>query len=183
MINLYIGKYKEANEKRAKEFDFCLDANMSNSLIYNIFTFVDIWPTYNDFRSLINKTSKSDDINIIANLDICFDSTLQNCFKIEQNECYCLTRWDYKENGSIELFKNEMSQDVWIFRGKLKPFNGDFKIGNLGCDNRIMYELKKAGYKISNPATKIKSIHYHLSDIRNYDKTPVPPPYWHVKIT
>ena len=44
----------------------------------------------------------------------------------------------------------------------------DFNLGIPGCDNRIAWELYRAGYKLINPASKIKSYHYHPSDLHNY---------------
>jgi hypothetical protein len=58
-------------------------------------------------------------------------------------------------------------------------------MGIPGCDNRIAYELNRAGYRLCNPATKVQSIHYHESDIHNYNhETPkVPRPYLYIEIT
>jgi hypothetical protein len=61
----------------------------------------------------------------------------------------------------------------------------NFFLGIPGCDNRIAFELNSAGYVLSNPATKIQAIHYHRSDLHNYDgKTlKIQRPYLFIPVT
>ena len=37
----------------------------------------------------------------------------------------------------------------------------DFPLGVPRCDNRLMYQLQEAGYKVLNPAFSIKVFHIH----------------------
>jgi hypothetical protein len=51
---------------------------------------------------------------------------------------------------------------VWIFKGKIKQsLRANFPLGVPRCDNRFMYELETAGYKVSNPSFSIKAYHMH----------------------
>ena len=200
MVNLYTSFYQDKNAKRQKELLYCLNKNIANPLIDNIFLIVEgevklpksdklvivngNRPTYRNFFDLVNDTVTSvNDISIIANTDIYFNETLAR-IDIHERQCIALSRWDKKKDG-LRLHNERFSQDSWIFKGKLRNVRFcDFYLGIPGCDNRIAYELNRAGYRMFNPATKIQSIHYHQSDLHNYDhNTPkVPKPYLYINI-
>jgi hypothetical protein len=186
MFNLFITYYKDQNPRRQKELDFCLMHNLKNPLLNTIvFERQDRLP-FSFYFGKINKISSNDDINIIANSDIYFDDTLKLAENINANNCYALSRWDDTPDGKSNFFHREDSQDVWIFKGKIKNnLFGDFLLGLCGCDNRLAFEISKAGYKISNPGLSIRAHHYHMSHIRNYimrDKRYiVPGPYMKVE--
>jgi hypothetical protein len=105
---------------------------------------------------------------MVANTDIYFNHTLSQ-LTLNERQCIALSRWDDKIGG-LKLHNERFSQDVWIFKGKMRNVNFcDFYLGIPGCDNRIAYELHSAGYALYNPATRIQAIHYHRSDLHNYD--------------
>jgi len=200
MVNLYTSFYQDKDAKRQKELLYCLNKNIENPLIDNIFLIVEgdvklpksdkliivngNRPTYRNFFDLVNDTVTSvNDISIIANTDIYFNETLAS-LDIHERQCIALSRWDKKKDG-LRLHNERFSQDSWIFKGKLRNVRFcDFYLGIPGCDNRIAYELNRAGYRMFNPATKIQSIHYHQSDLHNYDgSTPkIPKPYLFINI-
>jgi len=200
MVNLYTSFYQDKDAKRQKELLYCLNKNIANPLIDNIFLIVEgdvklpksdkliivngNRPTYRNFFDLVNDTVTSvNDISIIANTDIYFNETLAS-LDIHERQCIALSRWDKKKDG-LKLHNERFSQDSWIFKGKLRNVRFcDFYLGIPGCDNRIAYELNRAGYRMFNPATKIQSIHYHQSDLHNYDgSTPkIPKPYLFINI-
>lgn len=144
-------------------------------------------PTFSNFFDEINRFASEDDISIISNSDIYFDDTLELVKGMKPNECYALSRHEVNEDGSEGMFiqKNGDSSDVWVFKGKIQPMSyTDFGLGILGTDNRIAYEIKQAGYNITNPCLDIKAWHLHCSNIRNYDPlidrqkgNVIPPPY------
>lgn len=182
MINLFYNYYKTTNEKRQKEIDFCLNKNLSNKNLNVIIIESQEALTYNYFFNQINKITDSEDINIISNSDIFLDDSILHCNDIKNNECYALCRWEYKSQSIITFANRVDSQDVWIFRGRVNNINGDFTLGKPGCDNRIAYEIKQAGYNIKNPSKTIKTYHVHNSNIRNYNiknykQQVVPGPY------
>jgi len=200
MVNLYTSFYQDKDAKRQKELLYCLNKNIANPLIDNIFLIVEgevklpksdkliivngNRPTYRNFFDLVNGTvTSANDISIIANTDIYFNETLTR-LDIHERQCIALSRWDKKKDG-LRLHNEGFSQDSWIFKGKLRNVRFcDFYLGIPGCDNRIAYELNRAGYRMFNPATKIQSIHYHQSDLHNYDgSTPkIPKPYLFINI-
>jgi len=169
MINLFYNYYKAKTKERQKEIDFCLHKNLSNNFLNTIIIESQENLTYNFFFDTINKFSIGNDINIICNSDIFFDESIALCSSINKNECIALSRWEYKGDNQIKFLEREDSQDTWIFRGFIKNIYGDFTLGKPGCDNRIAYEIEKAGYKIINPARQIKTYHVHNSNIRNYN--------------
>jgi hypothetical protein len=185
MVNLFTSIYTDKSLIRQKELIYCLNKNIDNPHINKIYLFVDGFvelpesdklvtiefqrPTYRDFFNLIDRTVASrEDISIVANTDIYFNHTL-NGLTLYERQCIALSRWDDKPGG-LKLHNERFSQDVWIFKGKMRNVNFcDFYLGIPGCDNRIAYELHSAGYAMFNPATRIQAIHYHRSDLHNYD--------------
>ena len=178
MINLFINYFEHKNIERKKELDQCVRNNLNNNNIKCIIINSDKRITYNYYFNFINKYTSENDINIISNLDIYFDETIKLAEDMGINDCYALARWDVLPNGEFKLFDRADSQDCWIFKGKIKPIYGDFYLGQPGCDNRIAFEIQKAGYNISNPSRTIKSYHIHNSNVRNYSrKDLISPPY------
>jgi hypothetical protein len=65
------------------------------------------------------------------------------------------------------------SQDAWILHtnytvAKKHEKLFDFNLGILGCDNKIMYLFALLGYEIICHPAFIRTLHYHLSQKRNY---------------
>lgn len=211
MINIFVSYYKASTPERQAEIDYCLKANCENPLIDKIyvasgfilpvesdkivekFSHDNNKPTYAQFINVVNYYSEESDINIIANSDIIFDDTIALTSEMKSDECWALSRWEMKEDNTkhpvqIQIYGD--SQDCWIFRGKIKPLDkSDFPLGMMGCDNRIAYEIKKAGYKISNPSKSIHTWHFHNSNVRGYnpavrnEHTVVSQPYLNVPVT
>ena len=153
--------YKPENEDRFNEIKYCLKRNIENFLIdiiaihvkpsdiqyleeskkIKIFEVADR-ATYQclfDSESLIGEG-----LIIIANSDIFIEEdAIKLCLQnIQENQMYALSRWDLDED--------------------------DIPLGIPGCDNRIAYELKEAGYEVINPSKRVKTYHYHLSNYRSY---------------
>lgn len=206
MTNLFISYYKATTPERQAEIDYCLKKNYENPLINRVCILTSDMgvpkdfipykteiinhngrPTYSDFIKWANKFSSEKSINIISNADIIFDETLSHLDKLKENDCWALSRWE------MPLLKQEQiygdSQDCWIFRGKIKELDkADFPMGKMGCDNRIAYEIKKAGYNISNPSLTVNTWHVHNTNVRGYDpnvrneNTVVSQPYLNVPV-
>eukprot|EP00889_Picochlorum_renovo_P006402 jgi/Picre1/33432/NNA_008756.t1 len=122
-------------------------------------------------------------MNIIANADIFFDDTIKTAKSLPENHAYALSRHEVS-NG--KLFKRPDSQDTWIFHGRIQNnmllmsalTKNNLTLGKPGIDNRLAYELLKAGYKVSNPSKSITSWHVHGTNLREYSHLDVvPPPY------
>ena len=180
-IHLYTTYYKEDNNYRKNELLTCLQNNISNKAISKIIVFnegesiaylepnkieevfIDKRPTYQDFINYINTNSSSDDIHIIANTDIYLDKNIEVLKHINlKDTCLALSRWDTADTIKPKLYNHNDSQDVWVFKGPIKhTLQADFPLGVPRCDNRLMYQLQEAGYKVLNPAFSIKSFHVH----------------------
>lgn len=191
MIRLFISYYKDKSEVRQRELEHCIQKNIENKFIDKIIVLLEgcdsDFPILNNNKVCIvqdcpratykamfeyaNKLSSQDDISIIANTDIYFDETVQKMNTLQNHFCYALSRWHEFPDGNIALHNEQYSQDVWAFRGLIKfPRFCDFHLGVPGCDNRIAYELHKAGYLLMNPAYDIKCYHNHKSDLHNYSR-------------
>ena len=177
MIRLFIDKYTDKNKGRNQELQKCFDINVKLFGIESIILSIIDRPTFDQMFKQINEIVKPDDITIIANSDIYFN-TLYGIGNIKENEVYALSRWDRNL-----LYDREDSQDAWVFRGRIKPVpDCDFGLGIPGCDNAIAERLQRVGYRVLNPSKSIKAIHLHSSNIRNYDsRTTVPKPYLLIK--
>ena len=178
---LYTTYYKEDNNYRRNELLTCLKINISNTAISKIIVFnegdsiahlapgkieevfIGKRPTYQDFINYINANSNTDDIHIIANTDIYFDKNIEVLKLINlKNTCLALSRWDTADTIKPRLYNHNDSQDVWVFKGPVKQqLKANFPLGVPRCDNRLMYQLQEAGYKVLNPAFSIKVFHIH----------------------
>jgi hypothetical protein len=126
------------------------------------------------FQDIIYFSNKypTTNIKIICNSDIFFDETIGIVHKeLDRKSVYCLTRWDFIEEGNLAFYQNFKSQDAWIFRDKLPKNIGNYYMGLPGCDNRFAKELLDSGYNVKNHSLTINAIHVHGSNLRNYHKT------------
>ena len=186
-INLFISYFQCGDDDRQKELDFCLEHNKKSGLFHSIINF-DKRPMYSDFFQRTKEHNEC--INVFANADIYFNDTINLVRLMSKNEAYALTRWEESDDGIISFeekhtynkeAKARHSQDVWVFNGSVdKYIYGDFHIGVAGCDNRIAYEIERAGYKLSNPSDVIQCIHKHKEESRNYN---VPAGYKNGKVS
>ena len=180
-IHLYTTYYKEDNNYRKDELLTCLKNNISNKAISKIIVFnegdsiahlapgkieevfIGKRPTYQDFINYINANSNTDDIHIIANTDIYFDKNIKVLKHINlKDTCLALSRWDTADTIKPKLYNHNDSQDVWVFKGPVKPeLKANFPLGVPRCDNKLLFELQEAGYRVLNPAFSIKSFHVH----------------------
>jgi hypothetical protein len=188
MPSLITTFYYEKHGNRRSEFIKSIRLNSKNVLISSIFILCESGeefiadlgvkveivkqekrPTFQELIKFANKLSERG-IKIIANTDIYFDETLSKAFNMENNEVYCLTRWDETHSGKTEFFLNFKSQDSWIFKGILPENIGNYYMGVPGCDNRLAAELVANSYKIINPSFSIRSTHLHATEKRTYHK-------------
>lgn len=182
-INIYSSIYIDPHAGRNSELLTCIRHNKESGA--NLIHLDDNVKraTYLDFFNKINETTGNDDINIIANSDIYFKPEDLDLIEknLNKNQCYALCRWDVITDREPLFLNRWDAQDSWCFRGQVRPVRfSEFYLGKPGCDNRIAYELKQAGYDVLNPSKTIRSYHLHNSGIRNYisnrDQS-VPKPY------
>lgn len=181
MIRVFSSYYPEPNDNRRIEIQECLQKNLANPAIDSVHLFleridstvfkhdklktkkIDRRPTYNDFFEWAREIQPSTfDLTVFTNSDIYFDGSLGALnHGLKENQSAALSRWDINSSGDPALFDRKDSQDVWIFKGPIRKIQGGFCVGIPRCDNRILYELKKAGYEVINPAFSIRSYHLH----------------------
>lgn len=194
-INLFTSYFDSGNPDRQAELNLCLEKNYQNNLIDKIYliennrtkrskkikSVIGPRPMYRGFFNLINSYSKECDINIIANSDIYFDETLGKLRSLyDEENCFALSRSDLI-SGTLKQWHNPDSQDAWIFFGSIKKqIYGNFFLGKPGSDNRIAYEINKAGYQVINLCKTITIVHVHTSQVKSYirnDEHIIPAPY------
>ena len=201
-IFLYTTSYNEKNLDRRSELEKAIRINSNLLAISKIIVFnegdsiaylapgnieevfIDKRPTYQDFINYINFNSNPDDIHVIANTDIYFDKNIEVLKHINlKDTCLALSRWDTADTIKPKLYNHNDSQDVWVFKGPVKPeLKANFPLGVPRCDNRLMYQLQEAGYEVLNPAFSIKSYHIHkgqraLVYTEDDNVYKIPPPY------
>jgi hypothetical protein len=171
-VNLFFNHYP--SDTRHKEIDLCFKKNQE---VFDRMIVINGRPTFNQLFKLSEKFP--DDINVYCNSDIYFKE-IESLKGIKENECYALTRWDQK-GQELVFFNRRDSQDAWVFKGVVKPMNANFTQGMWGCDNRLAYEIFRAGYKVTNPSKSIVTVHVHEVDDRKQERTKintVPQPYY-----
>ena len=192
MINLFINYYKVENKERQEELDFCVKKNISNPLVNKVYIFLDKnidfytttpkkvhlinldRPTYASIIKYINsKDEFKDSYNIISNTDLYFDHTISLLEKINMNNtCVVLNRWNLQNDGSSIFLETKGSQDVWIFKGKIKEKLKDksnFYLGKRCCDNVFLNNLMEVGYRTVCPSYDIRAHHLHNVDFRTWE--------------
>jgi hypothetical protein len=180
-IHLYTTFYKEKKSARRQELLSCLEKNLSNATFTKVTIFnegadlsqleqpklklipIDNRPSYQDFFNYIKLQKEPEAIHIIANTDIYFDQHIAVLKHLDlNNKVLALSRWDAADTIKPKLYNHNDSQDVWVFKGPVKQqLKADFPLGVPRCDNRLMYQLQEAGYKVLNPAFSIKAFHIH----------------------
>jgi hypothetical protein len=139
-------------------------------------------PTYGMCFNLAN-TKYPDKKIIVSNADIYFNQTLNSLVNYDLTNTFIgLTRWNVRKDGKLYKFKqynkdgrflpvtSAMSQDVWIFKAPLAPFENDaIELGTMTCDTLIAFQAYKAQLKVLNPCHSVQAIHLHMSNIRNYN--------------
>ncbi len=180
-VNLFQSVYTDKSEARDKELQFCFEHNRKNSFFTRYFTIVgDGRPTFNDLFRMTEQYPNC--INILSNSDIYFPQEFERIKEIDWRKkkiCLALSRWDLMKTGQLQHFDFPDTSDVWIFLGVMPQLKGaDFTMGKPGCDNRINYLIEQAGFEMFNPSKDIRTIHYHLTQVRYYqDIDRIPPPY------
>jgi hypothetical protein len=201
-----ISTFYSSNEpERNQENLVCLHKNLHNPFIHGIHLFLqgieepDLELLSDDLRQKLilikfNKRPLFKDlfeyantlnpkfIKVISNSDIFFDDSVRNIYQcLEEKDLVALTRWDLQAGGKLTFYNNYKSQDCWFFKRTMPDEIGNFPIGQHGCDNRLLYELKQKGISYFNPCLSIKAIHVHESNLRSYFKDPnykfVDPPF------
>jgi|GEM_PF-996127 len=195
-FNLLISMYPEADAQHREELFFCLEKNLRLSWIRKIYNFdqgrpdlrqpllrhekiehrpIRQWPTFKMFFDFANAELPGQKV-IIANADIFFDCSLSRLKNFDlAGKVLALTRHDLAPSpnrwGDVWR-RSPKSQDAWIFRAPLNPTFADIKMGWLGCDNWLAYELDRAGLVVLNPSLTIMAWHVHTSRPTNPEGRP-----------
>jgi len=189
-MNLLTTYYDCGNEERHQEYIAALSKNLDNPYIDHIYLFLEDEDrpsvpdqkityiensgrvTYNELFEFCNDNLSGQSC-IISNADIEFDETLGIIYNEDlRTHFLCLSRWQKKEDGSIEYHREADSQDCWIFKSPVPDLMTNecsFFMGQPGCDNRVAFLGAKAGLLPTNPSPVIRPIHHHLSKYRTYN--------------
>ena len=190
--------YIPEKNKRGKEIRKCLEMNLQNPLIDKVVLLnekelVSSIPfpkekitevilgkrlTYAAVVKWIYENAPSNVICVFANADIWLDSVMwRDIWTAKLDDAFlALLRWDVQEDGSdSKLFgpRND-SQDTWCLLSdsvKSRTWNWsslEIPFGKAGCDNAITIEMLRQKFLVVNPALSLKTHHYHISNIRNY---------------
>lgn len=199
MIVLFAQYYQPKDLNRLDEVNECFTRNIENSQIDKVVILFEVeadmaifkdsakldklfFPkrvTYGDWLELTNSL-KPGDISILANADIYFDATIsylrENAKGLFDNHIFiALTRYNLTHDGLVLSENPHWTQDSWIISRGKKPFvrgllqETRFELGYPGCDNKIAYVMHSYGYIITNPPSKIRSVHLHAEVSRPYD--------------
>jgi hypothetical protein len=206
-IHLLTDYYKNPRPERAEELDMCFLENVYSKEFDHIHIFaqsplpieevptnVSIIPigdrlTYQYYINYATNNIPEGDIVVLSNADIFFDESITKVKDINlSDKVLALTRfcpyhghW-IDEHGRVTLYHNHnRSQDVWIWKNTLQMLKGDynFKLGTLGCDNKIAYQFTLDGYQVWNPSLSIIVYHKHRERNDEVDHRLTGPMVWH----
>jgi len=193
-IHLIVQYYKDKSEVRQKEVDACLRRNIECEHIRHVHILTEepmdlnhfqkgdklvqyvqgSWLSYRDAILYAHRFLPGK-VVIIANADIHMDSSLGLVRDMDlSGRCLALTRHDVVNGGKARSFNAgaaPISQDAWVFKAPLPEGvlpNVEFLFGKPGCDNRMAYELRRVGIRVTNPCFRVIANHLHESDLRNY---------------
>lgn len=185
------------SDRRAIEYKYCLNQNVSNPYIHHIYLLNEkIYSTtelgvksdkitqinlnrrlsYKDVFEFVQSQNLNGYI-VFMNADIFVNDTIQLLKKTrihEEKIMLALLRYDMISNTQVKIFgPRPDSQDTWIFHSNFIPSEKErrvfnFNFGKPGCDNKFTYLCRILGYNVINCPDKIKTIHVHMSKERNY---------------
>lgn len=190
MFNLITTFFYPKMEERLKEFEYCFNINVKNEHISNITVFAELRegenipyfikhekikvidfprrPMYSDFFLYARENMPLNEIVIISNTDIYFDSTLDSIRHVDlSNTLVCLTRRNVEADGSFTLQGCGDSHDVWIFKNPIDFNETDIYIGISGCDSWLARKAIDHGLKVINPCLELFANHVHFCEERN----------------
>ena len=197
MIRYFCSWYAEKNEERRAELIHCITKCCESDSIDKVYLIcespapfthpkmIEVPATYrytfSDFFLVANGISEPGDLCIFSNTDIFPAPNMRDLLeRLQPQEAWCLSRWDTTRESLEPVHFNRCdSQDTFCVRAPIKSVNANFYGGWAGSDNALCFRLEEAGYVVSNPSKDIKTIHYHLTGLHNYDpvKHTVPSPY------
>lgn len=171
MINIFVDNFNHPHPVRMAEFNYCIEKNSAIPGIKFIQINSPNRMTYKNLFNYINSQTNNKDVNVISNLDIYFDDTIQLLENITNDHFVALSRHELNHLGESELVLDHVkhTQDVWAWRGSIRLFGIDFYPGTWGCDNRLAHEAYCVGYNVINPCLSVHAYHYHLSGIHRED--------------
>ncbi|MDE2105796.1 MAG: hypothetical protein KGL39_51705, partial [Patescibacteria group bacterium] len=165
MITLFVNTYRDPDPVRDAELEAVRSFNRGNSAIATTVDLIGPRLAFGELFREVNLVGHDQQVVVVANADIYFDQSIAAAADIAAGHAYALTRWDDCHDG-IRLFADEKgtprcdSQDAWIFRAPIRPElieACNFTLGVRGCDNRLAYEIAKAGYTVSNQSKSIRA--------------------------
>ncbi len=193
-IRLLINLYPMDAGSRLEEITSCLRSNIANRAISEMIVLDEGFPNQDLLKNSKVKVVRIgsrpgfaayyDDlnpnaINLLANNDIRFDSTLKKLkwLALGPYDLLCLTRTE--ADGKLYKAGEGDTQDAWLFLGKPEPLkNCTFPMGIPGCENRLAFEFFAKRYRVLNPSRVIRAHHEHRSQQRSYQEAQrIPGPY------
>jgi hypothetical protein len=196
---------------RGTEYKYCLTKNVQNKDIEHIYLLnekiynehelgvksdkitqinINRRISYNDIFDFV-ETQKLTGYIVFINADIYLESSiklLKNTNIHTDKALIALLRYDIINATTFKIFgPRSDSQDTWIFHSNFNPSKNirkifNFNFGKPGCDNKIAYLFRILGYKVINCPDKIKSIHVHTTQERNYTSNDkINPPYYSIE--
>lgn len=185
---------------RNNEYNECVIKNIQSPYISKLHLFIDNDYSLNILEELIKDIEKKDkvikimfnkqplisdffkysienldgEVVMISNSDIYLskcDKKLINKFIIEDNDVFCLTRFENEEKCPLIYNKKICSHDSYIFKSPINKKiidDSKFKQNLKGSDNLMVFLFQKYCKKTYNPCLQIKIIHRHYSDLREH---------------
>ena len=208
MLRLLVEYWECDSSERQEELDESIQTNIESGLFDEIYIFSEDFTdkfhganlivgerkTVKDIFEFANEIVSSDDVTVIANTDIIFDSSINFCKSMENQEFFCITRHENvnevhqcfgDSDGNPISVESEPQQnvfscssDAWCWKGNFNLLEhyflknnifefGKYYLGFLGVDNCIALDCRFCGYEVSDPCFEVKILHNHKSNSRS----------------
>lgn len=193
-IVVFTPYFKARTEERQAELDECVRRNAACEEIDEVVLLIDdghtppvvspkvkrvdiqTRPTYQDWLRLSYGRDEPI-VTLLANTDIYFDDSATELrkFLVGPEKFLALTRFEKEGEEYFPHPNPHWSQDVWGFytANAMHPalFKSlDIPLGVPRCDNKIAYLFALHGWEVFNPLGRVRTVHLHETQQRNYDK-------------
>jgi hypothetical protein len=160
VIHLWTNVYDEPDEARRAELD---EAARRRGAVWDVRAMTydgGARPEFADIFRAASEAANPWEVSAILCADCYVDETIALAEQIRPDEVFCLSPYN-DPNGTRLLYDNPKSQDGWIWRGKIVDLPAGMRIGQGAGEQRLAWELRARGRRLSNPSLSIHVWHLH----------------------
>lgn len=179
--------FRPKNDQRWQELQQALADNLAKEGLDRVVLFVEteqglplghpklelvrpeVRPTYRDLFQWANLNCPGSKV-VLANNDISFAPCTWP--DVQAGEFLVGSRHEWLDGKDVWFeeagyhFGHEYSADAWFFQTPVRVLGARFRMGQMGCDNRIAWLAHCSGNAVRNVGVEAPIRHYHESQVR-----------------